>query len=596
MRKTRTRLLAVLLVGTMLLSGCSSNSGQTGQTAQGGSAPSNQPSGQQAEQTSSEPESTGPKDLLDWTSAVTTFNPHMYTSSKVFNNLGTLVAQMASMDGSEKLEFVPHHAAELPSSNDGGTTWTVKLRDNLEWDDGTKINADTYVYTMKMLLDPKLANKNAVYMFDSSVVLNAKEYFQGECEWEDVGVKKTGDLELQITLQYAANELDFWTTIGALIWPVKEDVYEACMNADRTSTTYGTSLESTPSCGLFTLTEWVIDGYDKMVRNDKDPLVNMGYVKVDTINRRYVSQNATRAEMFFKGELDQHSLSGDEYTLYKDDPRAHKTYSVNVWGIFVNAKSKNTVMADPNLRLALQYAAPREEVAQDVYKLYTPASYIVSDAIFVGNPLDGGTLYRDTPGAKAVKEKYATNHELALEYFNKAYEANGNQKITVDLIYFDSQDAMKRSAEVSQEVYENLFGKDRFELTIRAVVSSAAYDIYREGNYDMGIGVRLTNVFNPWATMNVWTSDYVGKYITGFENERFDELQYECVYGSLVNDDEARAAALQEMEELLMEHVAFIPLFQNDNTVMYSDRVWLATEEYLPSIGYAFKQCDILEP
>lgn len=604
MKKSITKLMALTLVGVMALTGCGKKEpGSTSQTTQGGSTASTESTTQtqvttQASQSTTEavtPSAEGTKDLKDWTSPMTTFNPQMYTSSKSFNNLGNFVAQMATMDGSEKLEFVPYHAAELPSSSDGGITWTVRLRDDLVWDDGTPINADTYVYTMKMLVDPKLANKNAVYMFDSCVVKNAKEYFEGKCDWEDVGVKKIDDLTLEITLQYAANELDFWTTLGALIWPIKEDVYEACMNADRTSTTYGTSLETTPSCGRFLLNEWVIDGYDNMVRNENDPLVKMGYIKLDSMNRRYVSQNSTRAEMFFKGELDQHSLSGDEYLMYKDDPRSHRTYSANVWGVFVNAESKNTVMADQNLRLALQYAAPREQVAQDVYVLYTPASYIVSDAIFVGNPLEGGTLYRDTEGAKAIKEKYATNLDLALEYFDKAYEANGNQKITVDMIYFDSQDAMKRTAEVSQEVYENLFGKDRFELTIRAVVASAAYDIYREGNYDMGVGVRLTNVFNPWATMNVWTSDYLEKYITGFSNERFDELQYECVYGSLVNDDEGRAAALQEMEEMLMEFGAFIPLFQNDNTVIYSDRIWLATETYLPSIGYAWTQCD-LEP
>ena len=97
------------------------------------------------------------------------------------------------------------------------------------------------------------------------------------------------DHELEITLQYPATELDFYTTIGTLIWPVQEEMYEACMNEDRTSTTYGTTLETTPSAGMFTLTEWITDGHDKFVRNDDDPLVQEGYIKIDSMTRRYIS-------------------------------------------------------------------------------------------------------------------------------------------------------------------------------------------------------------------------------------------------------------------------------------------------------------------
>ena len=122
---------------------------------------------------------------------------------------------------------------------------------------------------------------------------------------------------------------------------------------------------------------------------------------------------------------------------------------------------------------------------------------------------------------------------------------------------------------------------------------ASAYDVYRSGEYDLGLGVRLANVFNPWATMNVWTTDYADKYITGFQSEEFDKLQFDCVYGELVNDVEGKVDALARMEELLLDYGAFVPVMQNDNTVMYSDRVSLATQEYLPFIGYAENQYDI---
>lgn len=535
----------------------------------------------------------GEKVLHDWTTSMTTYNPHMYTNSKTFLNYGTLVATMASKDGSSKLEFVPHHAKELPVSEDG-LVFNVEFRDDLVWSDGTPIDANTYEYSMRMLLDPKLANKNAVYLFDTCIVKNAKEYFQGEVEWEDAGIKLIDDKNLEITLEYPASDLDFWTSIGTLIWPVHEEIYEANMNDDRTSTTYGTSIETTPSCGFFVLTEWITDGQDINMKNEDDPLVKEGYINIDKYERRYISENSTRAELFFSGQLDNHSLNGEDWETYKNDPRAHVTLSPNVWGFFVNGASKNKIMQDNDFRKALHYGAPREQAASDVFKLYPATPYLVASGIYVGNPIDGGDYYRDTERGKEIEAKFASDKDKALEYFDKAYEANGGEKVEIEYIYFEGQESQKRTAEIMQESYENLFGKDRFTFNLRAVPPMAAYDIYRSGEYDLGLGVRLANVFNPWSTMNVWTSEYADKYITGFSSEEFDELQFESTYGNLVANEEDRVEALARMEELLLDYVAFVPMFQNDNTVMYSDRVEVPSDIYLPFVGYGLTQADIL--
>lgn len=596
----KKRLIALLLAGMMvvsMLTACGGNNNDNNQNPDNGNQPSqgennDAPPAENNDDNQNQPEENtydGPKDYRAWTTTMATFNPHMYTNSKVFLNLGTFVDMLAAMDGSNTLEYVPHHASELPTTDDGGTTWHVKLRQDLAWDDGTPIDAHTYEYTMKMLLDPKLVNKNATYMFDTAVVKNAKAYFSGECEWEDVGVKVVNDYELEFTMEYPAAEIDFFTTIGMLIWPVKEDVYEACMNADRTSTTYGTSLETTPSCGYFILTEWITDGHDKFVRNDNDPLVKEGYYLIDSITRRYISDNATRAEMFWKGELDNHSLTGEDYLTYKNDPRAYPTLSPNVWGYFVNGASDNKIMQSKDFRNALYFGTPRERICEDVYKLYPAAPYIVSTSV-----LTGDVFFRETDAAKANMEKWQTNEEKAKELFDKAYEENGGTPVSIEYIYFEGQEDQKRQAEILQESFENLFGKDRFTMTLRAMPPSAAYDAYRAGDYDLGLGVRLANQFNPWATLNVWTQEYADPYETGFASDEFDDLQFRCVYGDLVNDMDGKIDALAKMEDMLLDYGCFVPVMQNDNTVMYNERIIMPSEEYLPWAGYGGFQCDII--
>ena len=115
--------------------------------------------------------------LYGWTTNPTTQNPHMYTSTTSadrLKHLGTFVRAMVAKDGT-KLEFVPQHAAELPTVSEDGMTWTVKLRNDLKWTDGTPIDAYTYEYSIKMQIDPKLANTGAAYVFDPVVIKNAQQ-------------------------------------------------------------------------------------------------------------------------------------------------------------------------------------------------------------------------------------------------------------------------------------------------------------------------------------------------------------------------------------------------------------------------------------
>ena len=51
-------------------------------------------------------------------------------------------------------------------------------------ENGDPLNADTVMYSYKMLSDPKLLNSRASYFSSNTItVLNGTEYTAGECEW-----------------------------------------------------------------------------------------------------------------------------------------------------------------------------------------------------------------------------------------------------------------------------------------------------------------------------------------------------------------------------------------------------------------------------
>ena len=74
----------------------------------------------------------------------------------------------------------------IPESATEGYAYTIDLNPKATWENGEKINADTYVYSMKALLDPAHQNYRASdYFAGSLAVANAnKYYYQGTTNFE----------------------------------------------------------------------------------------------------------------------------------------------------------------------------------------------------------------------------------------------------------------------------------------------------------------------------------------------------------------------------------------------------------------------------
>lgn len=70
-----------------------------------------------------------------------------------------------------------HPEFGIPEDMTSGYAYTIDLNPDACWEDGTPINADTYVYSMQKLLDPKLLNYRAVdYYAQNFSIAGAEEY------------------------------------------------------------------------------------------------------------------------------------------------------------------------------------------------------------------------------------------------------------------------------------------------------------------------------------------------------------------------------------------------------------------------------------
>lgn len=587
---------------------------------------------------------------------VATLNQHVYQTSaerEIFEfTLGGLIGIFYDKE-KDSFSFEPVMAAEMPTRSEDGLHWTFKLRDDLAWPDGTKIDSSTFEYSWKMQLDPKLKNhRGADSWFGEMEVVNAKKYWlgysednikyqnqkaesealeklqaeieamadgeekdkkqaeyderneklkanwieineedlaEGGCEWEEVGLKFPDPLTIEIELAYAMPDVDFWGqfTQGPKSL-VREELYEKGMNADRTETTYGTSLDMLDYSGPYIMTEWTRDQYHEYHRNEKYPRPE--FWTPDVITQRVVEDQNTSLQLFENGETDSVGLTGANYTKYEEDPRIIFNEREAVWMMNLNMTTKKpekAFLTDVNFRNAMFYGLNRESVVNDIYKLGIPMTTIVA-TIKTTDPLKGET-YRETDVAKALESpNYGYDPELAKEYFDKAYEKFGKQMV-MEVMYFDNSENMKLMAEFMEQEYENLFGADRLDIQLRAVPWNNVYDKMEAGDYDAGFGAWVGGLFNPWSSMEVYTKDF-GIKTDQFYSDEFDELYRRTVKGDLIFKPEERLQALAEMEKMLLDVKPVIPIYQTRSAGMLADRVHPVTDRWITGVGYALNQ------
>lgn len=106
-----------------------------------------------------------------------------------------LMAASDPVDVTEQVK-AEHPEFNIPESATSGFAYTIDLNPNAVWEDGTPINADSYVYSMKELLDPKQKNYRATDVYDGDfIIAGAEEYAYGgrEAYYEAAGVVESMD-------------------------------------------------------------------------------------------------------------------------------------------------------------------------------------------------------------------------------------------------------------------------------------------------------------------------------------------------------------------------------------------------------------------
>ncbi len=534
----------------------------------------------------------------------TTYNHHKSGISSDNTVLGYLVGRLytylPSLDGSSVV-LAPELAAGLPVDVKGdGKVWRIPIDPKAKWANGEPINADTFMYSWKMLLDPILVNTQGMGLARSYIeIVNAADYFgqgaKGTVKWEDVGIKKVDGLTLELTLTTDFSANDVMRHLESHVkGPVYQPLYEKYMNASRTETQYGTDLDKIMCSGAFNLVTWV-QGAERVM--NKNPYYKYAdRVKLDAVSYHVVENSGTQIQMFENGEFAYIDLAVSDIPKYTDDPRFRYTVSRSVRIIEMNhANPDKPILNNINFRRAFYYAIDRKTIAKMASGI--PAHYSVPTTTVT---YTDGTRFRDVADAKGyLPPDYGYNPTLAKELFEKALKEEGLDKLELVMTYATTNSRAMMTVEFIEDALPKVFGTDRFKLVLNAMPGAQVLEAMGNSpknprSYELGISAWsfLKTDFNPAEIFEPFTSTY-NRRNGPYSSNRLDALYKQAISDPARKDEKRITELAMEMEKVYFDEMIGIPVFQEASGSLLSESLIMAVKEPHNTAGWCMRFADL---
>lgn len=482
---------------------------------------------------------------------------------------GSLVSGETSSEGCYFDEYVwgPIFAADHPSNATNtnldsdeqwkpfdvygdGTSWQIKIRDDLTFHSGKAITADDYIFSYRMLLDPYLANYRAYALFNNIKVIGAKQYYLGNASVssnsafsESVGVKKIDDYTIQFDLIEPETIDSFIAAVSSMVLsPVNSEYYHVASDG---TTDYGSSLEKYDGHGSYELTTWTQGLVRRYSQFEDFPLNSSEFTQAnpyldeswDYLNERVIESSNLALQLYESGYLDISGAAGEAAKEYMENGVKNVDYyqstGTAVWKLSINTNKPH--LQNENLRKALYYgidrgtmtsadgpAFPHQPVATMLTTAYYPQAIYGDEIKGIdenGNIVNGrGVPYRDSIYGKTVEDlmkasgsaehNYAFDPITAIEAFNQACTELGTDKITIEVLTFDGIDELKTRSIWIENMYEGLFN-DHINSTYANADSTKKDSLYGAGNteYQVPFGSCELDIELKFTPSNVAYND-----------------------------------------------------------------------------------------
>ena len=493
--------------------------------------------------------------ILAQTSEVANLNP-MIQPRTPDSNVQCLIFGFLVMPD-ENLNYVGDLAESWDITNEG-TVYTFKLRNDIKWHDGEAFNADDVIFTLTALAHPNYHGGNDGRVMS---IVGASEYQAGTADSVS-GLKKIDDYTVEITL--AQPNAAFMANMYTAMLPehiLGEVDPGEWGNHDFNRAPVGN--------GKYKFVEWKPGQYITLERNEEY------YGTKPTIKNVTVQFGAdtTLVAALMNGEVDVlYNLPASEIENVEAMPNSSVYAYEQMTVSYIGLNQLVPALSDRNVREALAHAIDKQTL---VDTCFGEGLAFVCEDVFPSNHWshsENVTVYEYNPelSKKLLEESGYTMGS------NGYYEKDGQVlHLTFDMAS-SSADSKAMAAllqqffkavGVSMEVIEQDFSTLAFTKLLpgNATEETTAEDFQM---YTLGFGVEADpEEYNDYFS----TSTGAGSWnFIHYSNAKVDELFDNQL---LMADPAERAAAFNEIAELISQDIPWIPLYNKAGICGLSNRV-----------------------
>ena len=609
MKKTVSKMLALAMAASLVLSGCggSGNSGNSEETT-GASG---------SEESTSASSENEIKDLVIPRLAsreLETFNILYTQRAEDGENLTSLVDGL--LESNPKGELVPCIAEEW-GTEDGGLTWTFKLREGVKWVDvNGQEKADCVAQDFATGLEWVLnfyKNDSSNTAMPIEMIKGAKEYYEytktlseeeakaltageGSKFREMVGLETPDDYTV---VYHCVTEKPYFDSLASYVclYPMSQAMVDELGGPDAVRSMNNENMWYN---GCYTMTSY-IQGNEKIFT--KNPMYWDTEAKLfDTVTVKMVESNDVAFQLYQTGDVDYVQLGEAQVnTIAKDannefhdylvpDVPSHFSYQMQ----FNYNKNKedgtpdtnwNTAIANEAFRLSWYYGIDFTNYWKRVNAI-NPMScennfYTMKGLVYTSDGTDYTDLVRKEMGM--TDENGTTpirlDAEKAEQYKQQAIEELTAQGVTFPVeadfyISASSQTALD-SANVLAQVFSDCLGDDYVKLNIKTYIQSSRNEV--------SVPHLHSFMINGWGADYGDPQNYLGQMTYGEDNAYYSQ-EYNYIneveeteatkalidtykeFTTLVNeanaitdDLDARYAAYAKAEAYMLQHAIVIP-------------------------------------
>ncbi|ADG70827.1 peptide ABC transporter substrate-binding protein [Brachyspira murdochii] len=441
--------------------------------------------------------------------------------------------------------------AESWEAMSNNTVYIFYLRDNAKWSDGKEVTANDFVYTLRRLIDPKVASP---FSLGFDIIKNAQSIMKGEKSLEELGVYALDDytlkIELDIPLPYFEEAM-----ASDIASPVRSDIIE----------TYGEdwalSKDHYIGNGPYIITE-----YDEAVKivMEKNPYYwDRDNVKAQKITFEFLEDvNTAVAAIYADSILFYPEAPENERASLIEQGIGREADITSIAYYMVNLKRKP--FNNPLVRKALALGIDRNYIVNNVLG----GGRVAADGFVPINVKIGTNYFREhAPEYISLKESdYQKNIEEAKKLLADAGYSDIKKFPIIELITTTNPSSLF-AAEAIQNMYKNNLGID---LKLRYEEPTSYLQSIKDGSFQM-IKAGTSVAYNQAAGyLRLFQLDGLGND-GGYTNAVYDYL----VDIAMTNaNEDIRIKAAYDAERILIEEdMAIIPIYYDKATVMQSKKL-----------------------